>query len=224
MVFLKSGGEDYYKVSQIKKGFGYGPQYARNNFQLNRDGRYFSDIALIRKIMPRLELVRPYGHYDNDGLNDIFITNGIYKRPNDLDYIKYLSTVDFNQYSQNRQNDLEKKLIDEMPTLKIPNVVFRNTGNFSYQRLTDKAGLTPSYSNGAAYSGLDNDGDLDLVLNNINEKGEILENRKSLHCPQQLFGHHAPRDREIQKPNWSKGLPFCKRTDLHKGTDRPPRN
>ena len=52
--------------------------------------------------------------------NDIFITNGIAKRPNDLDYINYLSNVDFTKYNNSRQDEIKKKLIDEMPTLKIP--------------------------------------------------------------------------------------------------------
>lgn len=176
-IFLKSGGEDSDQISQIKKGFGFGAQYARNNFQINRDGQSFSDIALMTNTHATdWSWSVLLADYDNDGLNDIFITNGIYKRPNDLDYIKYLSTVNFSQYSQTQENDLKMKLIQEMPTLKIPNVVFRNTGDFSYERLTDKAGLMPSYSTGAAYSDLDNDGDLDIILNNINGKAVILEN------------------------------------------------
>jgi len=176
-VLLKSGGEDTDKVTEIKKNFGFRPQYARNNFQLNTGNNSFTDIALITETYATdwswSTLIQDF---DNDGLNDIFITNGIFKRPNDLDYIKYLSTVNFANYTKSKQTEIEKKLIEEMPTLKIPNVLFKNEGNLSFKKLSSEVGLSDSYSNGAAYSDLDNDGDLDLVINNINENVTLLEN------------------------------------------------
>src|SRR5690606_8977068 len=112
----------------------------------------------------------------NDGLKDIFITNGIYKRPNDLDYINYLSSTDFSQYNRSKSYEVEQKLIETMPTLKIPNVIFQNKGNFEYQRYTEEAGFISSYSNGAAIADLNNDGKLDLVVNNLNDRALILKN------------------------------------------------
>lgn len=177
-IFMKSGGEDSDKISQIKAGFGFEDQYARNTFQLNTGEGHFMDIALMTETHATDWSWSPLiQDYDNDGLSDIFITNGIYKRPNDLDYINYISTIDFAKYQQDKQNEIEKKLIEQMPTVNITNIIFKNNGNFIFDRLTDKSGLVPSYSNGAAYSDLDNDGDLDLVINNINEKATLLENR-----------------------------------------------
>jgi hypothetical protein len=177
-IFLKSGGEDSDKVSMIKKNFGFGAQYARNTLQLNRDNRSFSDIALMTETYATdwswSALIQDY---DNDGLPDIYVTNGIYKRPNDLNYINYLSNIDFAKYDQTSQNEIERKLIEEMPAINIPNVVFRNKGNYEFDRMAETAGFKASYSNGAAYSDLDNDGDLDLVVNNINQPALLLENQ-----------------------------------------------
>ena len=130
-IFLKSGGEDSDRVSLIKKKFGFNTQYARNNFQLNQGNETFSEVALLTETHATdwswsvlLE------DYDNDGLTDIFVTNGIYKRPNDLDYVNYLSTIDFSKYTQYQQDKIERKLIDKMPTAQIPNVIFKNQRKF----------------------------------------------------------------------------------------------
>ena len=179
-IFLKSGGEDSDKVSQIKKNFGFRTQYARNTLQLNQKNKAFTDVALMSNTYATdwswSALIQDF---DNDGLNDIYVTNGIYKRPNDLDYINYLSNVNFSKYNQTQLNELEESIIKQIPTIKIPNVVFRNKGNLEFEMLTESAGSLPSYSNGSAYSDLDNDGDLDLVVNNINQKALLLENKSS---------------------------------------------
>ena len=176
-IFLKSAGEDSDKVARIKKNYGFGDQYAHNAFQLNIDNNSFSEIALMTGAYASDWSWSPLiQDYDNDGKNDIYITNGIYKRPNDLDYTNYISTIDFARYKQSKQDTIEKQLIEKMPTLQIPNIMYRNKGDLNFDRLSAAAGLKPSYSNGAAYSDLDNDGDLDLVVNNLNQKAFLLEN------------------------------------------------
>ncbi|RCT53986.1 VCBS repeat-containing protein [Winogradskyella sp. KYW1333] len=175
-IFLKSGGEDSDKINQIKNSFGFQQQYARNHLQLNQ-GDYFVDAALITETHATDWSWSPLLlDYNNDGLNDIFVTNGIYKRPNDLDYIKYLSTVDFANYNETKQDSLELKLIDLMPTQNLPNKLFTNKGNLSFESVLVDSKNKGTYSNGAAYSDLDNDGDLDIVVNNINENVTLLEN------------------------------------------------
>jgi len=175
-IFLKSGGEDTDKVNQIKKSFGYHQQYARNHLQLN-NGSYFADAALLTDTYATDWSWAPLiMDYNNDGLNDIYITNGIYKRPNDLDYINYLSNVDFAKYSETSQDTLEAKLINTMPMLNIPNVLLQNNDSLVFKSIQVDRNNTKTYSNGAAYSDLDNDGDLDIVVNNINEKVTLLEN------------------------------------------------
>ena len=179
-IFLKSGGEDTDKVSQIKKNFGFENQYARNTLQLNVTNTSFSEIALLSNTYATdwswSTLIQDF---DNDGLNDIYITNGIYKRPNDLNYINYLSNINFSKYSLTKQNEIERKLIEEMPTINLANIVFHNKGNLKFDKYSKESGLIPSYSNGSAYSDLDNDGDLDIVVNNINQKAFVLENKSS---------------------------------------------
>lgn len=179
-IFLKSGGEDSDKVYQIKKNYGFETQYARNTLQLNINNNSFSDVALMSNTYATdwswSSLIQDF---DNDGFSDVYITNGIYKRPNDLDYINFQSNVDYAKYDQNNLNDLEKQLIDKMPTINIANVVFRNKGDLEFERLTSAAGQKPSYSNGAAYSDLDNDGDVDVVVNTINETALIYENQSN---------------------------------------------
>jgi hypothetical protein len=179
-IFLKSGGEDSDKVSQIKKSLGFRTQYARNTLQLNQNDKSFTDVAIMTETHATdwswSVLIQDF---DNDGLNDIYISNGIYKRPNDLDYINYLSNVNFAKYDQTQLDEIEKKLIDEMPTINIPNVIFHNKGNLEFEKFTDRSGSKPSYSNGSAYGDLDNDGDLDLIVNNINQTALLLENKSS---------------------------------------------
>ena len=86
-------------MAQIKEGFGFQPQYSRNNFQLNNGEGAFQEIALLTETYATdwswSALIEDF---DNDGLSDIFISNGIYRRPNDLDYINYLSNVNFSQF------------------------------------------------------------------------------------------------------------------------------
>ena len=176
-VFLKSGGEDSDKINEIKKTFGFQQQYARNHLQINK-GAHFSDVALYSGVHATDWSWSPLLlDYNNDGLQDIYITNGIYKRPNDLDYVNYISNVDFAKYTTNEQDTLEKKLIETMPTLALANVLFQNNDNLDFTKKEINSKKKTTYSNGAAYSDLDLDGDLDIVVNNLNEKATLLENK-----------------------------------------------
>ena len=114
--------------------------------------------------------------FDNDWKTEVFVSNGIVKRPNDLDYINYISEVKFSSYALNERDKIRKEIIDEMPTLKISNVLFKNLGDLSFESV-DKASLVaPTFSTGAAYADLDNDGDLDLVIKNINQGASVYKN------------------------------------------------
>ncbi|MGB0879173.1 MAG: VCBS repeat-containing protein [Polaribacter sp.] len=176
-VFLKSGGEDTDKINEIKKSFGYQQQYARNHLQINK-GTHFVDAALLTETHATDWSWTPLIlDYNNDGLNDIYITNGIYKRPNDLDYINYISNVDFAKYAANQQDTLKQKLIQTMPTLGLPNILFQNNDSLNFSKVNINQKNRTTYSNGAAYSDLDLDGDVDIVVNNLNEKATLLENK-----------------------------------------------
>ena len=176
-IFLKSGGEDLDKISRIKKDLGFEQQFSRNHMQINRGNNTFSEVAIQTNTHAT---DWSWGvllqDFNSDGKDDIFISNGILKRPNDLDYINYLSNTDFTEYNNSRQDVIKKKLIDKMPTLKIPNLFFKNNGNLNFKKVNPDNTGVPSYSNGAAYADLDLDGDLDIVLNNLNSEATILEN------------------------------------------------
>lgn len=176
-ILLKSGGEDLDKISRIKKDLGFEQQFSRNHMQINKGNNTFSEVAIQTNTHAT---DWSWGvllqDFDSDGRDDIFISNGILKRPNDLDYINYLSNVDFREYNNSRQDVIKKKLIDKMPTLKIPNLFFKNNGNLNFEKVNSSYTGIPSYSNGAAYADLDLDGDLDIVLNNLNSEASVIEN------------------------------------------------
>ena len=174
-VVLVSAGEDSDQIKQIKKEFGFLPQTARNHFQINQKTGTFTDIALFtRTFATDWSWSVLLQDFDNDTQNDIFITNGIVKRPNNLDYINFLNELDNKNPKANP--DRTKKLIENMPSEPLKNVFFRNTGDLQYTDISKSLIGKPSFSTGAAYSDFDNDGDLDIITNNINEEAFLYEN------------------------------------------------
>ncbi len=179
-VMLKnSAGEDSYNVYNYKLNFGYNHQFARNTLQLNRGGGRFSDIGLLTGVFATdWSWSGLIADLDLDGNQDIYIGNGIKRRSNDLDYIKYVS----NDAVQHRlEGDLSSEdlaLVEKMPVVKISNAAFRNAGKLAFTNVSRAWGLDQeSFSNGAAYADLDNDGDLDLVTNNVDQEAFVYENR-----------------------------------------------
>jgi enediyne biosynthesis protein E4 len=173
-IWMKSVGEDKAEVYQIKERFGYGDQYVRNHLQLNQNGQGFSEIALLSEVHASDWSWSPLiFDMDNDGLMDIHVTNGIAKRPNDLDFIQYSQDVD----AKTPMEELRKKQIDMLPQLKIANFAWKNLGNLRFENRSKTLGLgQESYSNGSTYADLDNDGDLDLIINNIDQPAFIYQN------------------------------------------------
>lgn len=179
-IIKTSAGEDPFDIFEYKKRLGFHYQYARNAFQLNRgideNGvPHFSDIAPLAGLDATDWSWTPIAaDWDNDGWKDIFISNGIMRRPNDMDYISFIS-------SDSAKKDLPlKSYLDQMPKGDVPNAIFRNKGDLQFENMAGKW-MNPrsGVSNGAVYSDLDNDGDLDMAVNNINEMAGIFRNAQN---------------------------------------------
>ncbi len=150
--------------------YGYEFQYMRNMLHANNGNGTFSEIGQMASIhQTEWSWSSLFMDVDNDGNRDLLITNGFPKDVTDKDYVMFKREVGaFNNH---------RSLIDSIPVLKVSNYVFQNHGDFSFTDETKAWGMhTPSFSNGAAFADLDNDGDLDYVVNNINDAAFLYEN------------------------------------------------
>jgi enediyne biosynthesis protein E4 len=174
-----SMAEDPYDVYNFKISYGYNHQFARNVLQLNNQNNSFSDIALFAGVAATdWSWATFFADFDLDGNKDIFVANGILRRSNDLDYINFIAVDSVQNKISGTMSDRVLAYIDKMPKVKIPNFLYINRGDSTFVNKAPEWGLdAPSCSQGAAYADLDNDGDLDLVVNNMDEPAFIYENK-----------------------------------------------
>ncbi|MDX2444115.1 MAG: VCBS repeat-containing protein [Bacteroidales bacterium] len=191
-ILKSSGGEDDYELSEIKLKFGYYYQFVRNTLQLNLGEGMFSEIGRLAGIYATDWSWSPlFCDVDNDGWKDLFITNGIYRRANDLDYIKFL-TGGNRDFPISHNNELaDQALYEKMPLYPNINYIFKNNRDLTFSNMASDWGFNiRSYSNGSTYADLDNDGDLDLIVNNINSPAFIYRNN----AENQLDNHYISID------------------------------
>lgn len=158
---------------------GYHHQFTRNTFQLNNQNLTFSEIGRLAGVEASdWSWGALIFDMDNDGLRDIFIANGIYQDLTDQDYLNYISNEEIVRSIITNDGVNYKKLIDIIPSNPVSNKAFRNNGELKFEDVTSEYGLDSlSFSNGAAYGDLDNDGNLDLVVNNVNMPAFVYRNR-----------------------------------------------
>ncbi|CAN5479166.1 VCBS repeat-containing protein [soil metagenome] len=182
VISKRSLGEDEYQTSLEKLQFGYNHQYARNNLQLNQRNGMFSETGYYSGVFATdWSWSSLFMDFDNDGKKDLFVSNGIPKRLTDIDYISYMVNDAVQEKLQNnKMNESELATIDKFPEIKLPNRFFKNTGNAKFEDVSSQIANSPNtFSNGAVYADLDNDGNLDIIVNNIWNPAIIYKNNST---------------------------------------------
>jgi hypothetical protein len=167
-----------YDVNKLKQRDGYYNQYMQNCLQLNNGDNTFSEIAFYAGVgATDWSWGALMFDMNNDGWKDIFVSNGIYKDLTDQDYIEFLSNREnMEKLSEKRKFDY-RDFTNKMTSTPVSNYAFLNNKNLTFTNKAVDFGLDkPSFSNGAAYGDLDNDGDNDLIVNNVNMPSFVYKN------------------------------------------------
>ena len=191
----RSLGEDSYDIFQMKLRYGYHPFFTRNNLQLNRRNGNFSEIGFYAGVAATdWTWSSLFADFDNDGLKDLFVSNGIPKRLNDIDWVSFISQDWLQaQLATGNIDDSLFQMIERFPEIKLPNYFFRNSGNARFENAESAIRDNPlTFSNGAVYADLDNDGDLDLVCNNVNGAPLVYRNESSAQMPARYIRLEGP--------------------------------
>ena len=176
--YKTSGLEFPYQTYQYYLKNGYAPQFMQNTLHFNNGNETFSETAHLSGIAATEWSWSPIvGDYDNDGFKDLYITNGILGATNDMDYINFISNEDIQKQLATEKSQRNLELSKQIPQKKVKNYFYKNNKDKTFSNVTPTwVSHGNSYSNGGASVDLDNDGDLDLVINNINEEAFVLEN------------------------------------------------
>ena len=167
-----------YDVLKLKQKQGFYNQFTQNALQVNNgNGKFvetgfYSGVAASDWSWGALMF-----DADNDGQTDIYVCNGIYHDVTDQDFIDFFSNDIIKKMAITGKKDDINTITNKMPSVPLANKAFKNLGNLKFKDASKEWGFTtPSFSNGAAYADLDNDGDLDLIVNNVNEKAMVYRN------------------------------------------------
>ena len=214
---LVAGPDNYDKVS-ILKNTGFYHQSTRNMLQMNNHGSYFTEIGQYAGIFSTNWSWSPLlCDFDNDGNKDLYISNGYGKNNTHMDFIKL--TVE--QVIKERKGEAimsRMSLVEKIPATVLKNYIFRNNGDLTFTNVTDTWGdEIPSLSNGSAYADLDNDGDMDLVVSNINDYAFVYRNNSS----ERKLNHYIKIKLDGSGLNkggyWCKGPGYLQGSDIYTG-------
>ncbi|HET8735945.1 MAG TPA: VCBS repeat-containing protein [Pricia sp.] len=173
----ENGGFETYNLLKLKQDRDFDNQYMQNTLQINNGDGTFSETAYFSGVA---QTDWSWGalifDMDNDGFKDIYVSNGIYRDITNNDYMDFFANNVFRRTPFDSESQIES-LIDKMPSTPIPNYAYHNNHNLTFTNKTKDWGLAePSFSNGSSYGDLDNDGDLDLVVNNVNQEVFVFRN------------------------------------------------
>ncbi|HET8736213.1 MAG TPA: FG-GAP-like repeat-containing protein [Pricia sp.] len=168
-----------YNVFKLKQSKDFYQQYIQNTLQLNNGNGSFSEVAYHSGVAKTdWSWAGLLFDMNNDGLRDIYVTNGINHDLTDLDFVNFFANEIIQRMALTGKKESIDSIIAKMPVKPQPNYAYKNNGDITFDNASKKWGFEiPSFSNGAAYGDLDNDGDLDLVVNNVNMQAFVYENK-----------------------------------------------
>jgi len=193
-VIKSSVGDDDSELSRYRtETLKYHHQFGRNMLQINHEGEFFGETALMSGVAATdWSWSVLFADFDQDSNPDMFISNGIPIRPNNLDFIKYISNEQIKKKLESTRL-IDQQAIQMMPSGEIPNFIFKGNGKNDFEnKSTTWIPQIPSNSNGSAYADLDNDGDLDLVVNNLNNLPYLLKNNSNGNYLKVKFDYDKP--------------------------------
>jgi enediyne biosynthesis protein E4 len=197
-MIIPAAGYDKFQLLLQK---GYEPQYTRNALQLNNGNNTFSDIAFLSQVSSTdWSWASLFADYDNDGDKDLMVTNGFYRDLGDQDYIHYQAKLNNPMGSQSAKRAEKLKAVKALANIPLQDYLFENNNDLTFTRRSTDWGFTePGFSNGACYADLDNDGDLELIINQFNSKAKIFKNNanellKNNYVSIKLKGNKLNRD------------------------------
>ncbi len=204
-------GQDNFDKFQFLFSQGFYYQYSRNMLQKNNGDGSFSEVGQLSGVSNTdWSWAALFGDYDHDGYKDLFVSNGYVKDYTEMDFVKYSADM-YIRTMRKASVDPILVYIQKMPTIEIPNYIFQNQGNGTFLKRTLEWGFGETgVSTGAAYADLDNDGDLDLVINNSNNYAGIYKNNTERISENHYLSIHLKGNTANERGIGAKVKLFCK--------------